>query len=121
MQIFHMRCRLDRDYTVSSSERLLEPSSSLLVDRLLDRRALVVTTPTVARLYGERLDALVSRHHLSVKTMVLPCSERGKSLERVRDICDAALGCGLDRHGLLVALGGGVCFDLVTLAASLIR
>jgi len=39
----------------------------------------------------------------------------------VEAICAEALSRGINRRGLLISFGGGVCSDLVTLAASLIR
>jgi 3-dehydroquinate synthetase len=119
--VFRMVCSPYRDYTVYSSERILERADSPLVELLQGRKVLLVTTPTVARLYGGLVNDLAERHRLSVKTLILTCSEHTKSLALVGEICDAALEYELDRKGLLVALGGGVCSDLVTLAASLIR
>jgi 3-dehydroquinate synthetase len=119
--VFRMACRQHRGYTVYSSERILEQEGSPLSELLRGREALLVTTPTVARLYGDFFDDLAIRHCRSIKTLILPCSENTKSLELVSEICSAALEYGLDRKGLLIALGGGVCSDLVTLAASMIR
>jgi 3-dehydroquinate synthetase len=119
--LFRMACHRQRAYRVYSDEGSLEPESSLLAELLRGRKALVVTTPTVARLYGSLFDELVEYHRLPVKTMILSCSENTKSLELVGEICRTALDCSLDREGLLIALGGGVCSDLVTMAASMIR
>jgi 2-epi-5-epi-valiolone synthase len=119
--IFRMACRQQRAYTIYSGEGILEPKRSLLPELLRGRKALVVTTPTVARLYGNLCDDLAEYHDLPVKTMILPCSENTKSLELAGEICRAALEYSLDRKGLLIALGGGVCSDLVTRAASMIR
>src|SRR5205085_7285942 len=119
--IFRMSCRHQEAYTVYSGEGVLEPKSSPLPELLRGRKALLVTTPTVARLYGNLFDELAEYHGLPVKTLTLSCSENTKSLELVGEICRAALEYSLDRKGLLIALGGGVCSDLVTLAASMIR
>jgi 2-epi-5-epi-valiolone synthase len=119
--VFRMFCSQHKGYTVYASERILEPDDPTFAEMLRGRKVLLVTTPTVARLYGSLVNDLAERQSLSVKTLILPCRENMKSLELVGDICSAALACELDRKGLLVALGGGVCSDLVTLAASLIR
>jgi 3-dehydroquinate synthetase len=48
-------------------------------------------------------------------------SERRKIINSVLDICGAAQDFKLDRHSLLVAIGGGECSDVVGFAASIIR
>jgi 2-epi-5-epi-valiolone synthase len=119
--VFRMSCSRHTDYAVYAGEGILGPDNPALGERLRGRKVLLVTTPTVARLYGGLVNDLAGRQSLSVKTLVLPCGENTKSLELVGEICGAALEYQLDRKGLLVALGGGVCSDLVTLSASLIR
>jgi 3-dehydroquinate synthase len=52
---------------------------------------------------------------------VLPCTEISKTLDTVEQVCAAASNAGIDRTGALIAIGGGVCSDIVTLAASLFR
>lgn len=92
-----------------------------LARALRGRRALLVTTPTVERLYGEALRLALLERGQKVELMVLPCSEADKSLDLVQRLCARAQGYGLERTGVLVALGGGVLSDVVTVAASLIR
>ena len=119
--IFSMFCSRDKDYNVYFTERILEQDDSLLPGLLGDRKTLIVTTPTVARFYGSLIDDLIKQHRLTAGVLVIACDENNKSLERVSEICNTALAFELDRQGLLVAVGGGVCSDLVTMAASLIR
>jgi 3-dehydroquinate synthetase len=56
-----------------------------------------------------------------VEMLVLQCDEEHKTMDEVGLICRRALDVGLGRTGVLVALGGGVCSDLVTVAAAIIR
>src|SRR5436190_23291776 len=42
-------------------------------------------------------------------------------MEVVAAVCNEALSHGLNRTGVLISMGGGVCSDIVTLSASLIR
>jgi 3-dehydroquinate synthase len=53
--------------------------------------------------------------------MVLHCNEATKSVEQVLRVCERARQVGLDRSGLLIGIGGGICTDIVTVAASWIR
>jgi 3-dehydroquinate synthase len=52
---------------------------------------------------------------------VLPPGETTKSFPVLARLCERLLGMGLERGGLVVALGGGVIGDLAGLAASLVR
>jgi 3-dehydroquinate synthetase len=84
-----------------------------------ERRSLLVTTSMVANLYGDRIERLARRS--GAQTLVLDVDESRKSLESVQHICAAAADHQLGRRDQIVAIGGGVCLDLVTLAASLYR
>ena len=53
--------------------------------------------------------------------LVLPVREETKSMQFVEAVCAKALEHGLNRRGMLIGFGGGVCLDVVTVAASLIR
>jgi 3-dehydroquinate synthase len=119
--VFHLRSNLDNGYHVLLAENLLEPDNMLLPDLIGARRALLVTTPTVERLYGEAANTLIARHDLNVETLVLPCDEQNKTLEMVDRVCSAALEAQLGRRDMLIALSGGVCSDITRVAASLIR
>jgi len=81
-----------------------------------DRPHLVVTTPTVDRLFGA-----AGRRVLGEAWLVLEGGEAQKDLAQVECICSRAAALGLGRQGVLVGVGGGVCTDLVTVAASWIR
>jgi 3-dehydroquinate synthase len=100
---------------------LLDPATPALAKVVGCRRALLVTTPTVARLYGDRLASQISAHGLDISILKLACTEQSKSLDLVSQVCARAVELGIDRRGVLVGLGGGVCTDLVTVAASWIR
>ena len=116
-----VRTEKAREYEVALVDGILQPGARPLAERIGSRRALVVTTPTVARLYARQIHRSLVHGNPQVSLFVLECDERAKSLDQVVLICDRALECGLDRRGLLVGLGGGVCTDLVTMAASWIR
>ena len=93
----------------------------LLIAALEGRGGLLVTTPTVAERYGRPLRESLRERGVDVPMMVLPVVETTKSLAMVERVCHAAYAHGLGRKSVLVALSGGVCSDVVTTAASLIR
>lgn len=115
-----MDCNTGSQYRVSLSDSLLSPGSTGLQEAIGDRKALLITTPTVNRLYGAAMRGVLAKTN-TVATLILDVSEASKSMELVQVICQAALEHGLNRRGLLLGFGGGVCLDLVTMAASLIR
>jgi len=113
---------LSSSYEVILSENLLDPKSTLpLPSALAPRAVLLVTTPTVMKLYGRRASETFRQAGFSLDTLVLPCREWTKTPTQVMRVCRAALRHRLDRSGAVVALGGGVCMDIVTVAASSIR
>ncbi|HNY84872.1 MAG TPA: 3-dehydroquinate synthase [Candidatus Hydrogenedentes bacterium] len=78
----------------------------------------LVTDAHVAPLYA---DAVLDRVRAAGKACVvhtLPAGEESKRLDRVGEICGAFLEAGMDRAGLVVALGGGVTGDIAGFAAS---
>ncbi len=116
-----MICRYNRVYEVDVVEGLLAPRDPCLARALGGRRAVVVTTRTVESLLGPALRAYVRQHGLDAVIVVLDLNEQAKTLETAIGICDRALEVGLGRRDVLVALGGGVCSDVVAFAASLLR
>jgi 3-dehydroquinate synthase len=110
-----------KDYEVVLVDGLAVADARDLRDRIGARRALLVTTPRVARLYARAIHRRLEEAGIAVSTFVLPCSEATKCLDQVATICREALRCGLDRKAVVVGVGGGVCTDIVTMAASWVR
>ncbi|HOZ45493.1 MAG TPA: 3-dehydroquinate synthase [Candidatus Hydrogenedentes bacterium] len=78
----------------------------------------LVTDTNVGPLYGQRVVALASRAGMSVTLSVLPAGEEHKRLSAIERLCGDFLEAGLDRAGLVIALGGGVVGDVAGFAAS---
>jgi 3-dehydroquinate synthetase len=110
-----------RHYEVRMTEAPLGQTPAPLVQTLEGRRALIVCSPTVSRLYGKALYRSLAAENPDVHFFVLHCSEAKKTVEQVVSVCDAAHKVGLDRKAVLVGLGGGVVLDIVTMAAAWIR
>jgi 3-dehydroquinate synthase len=85
------------------------------------RRALVVMSPTVRRIYDEQIQQTLRDHDIEFSLCVLPMGERRKTLKTVGRICTAAARLHLGRRDTFMAVGGGVCSDLVGMAASMYR
>jgi 2-epi-5-epi-valiolone synthase len=112
---------LHRVHQVTLTRDLLSPANTLLLDCIDDRRALVVVSPSVWRLYGRRIEEYFTAQPGSsaVEFMVLDRSESSKSLDGAVEVCERAAAAGLRRTSPIVAIGGGVCSDICGLAAAL--
>jgi 3-dehydroquinate synthetase len=84
------------------------------------RRVMIVTTPTVASLY-DGLSNFLADSAASVHFEILAISERDKSMDAVLHLCRAAKAAGMGRHDVMIAVGGGVCSDVVRVAAALLH
>jgi 3-dehydroquinate synthetase len=117
-----LRSSRDHSFDVSLFENLHSSNFGKWIDaHARNRTVLAVTTPTVDRLYGHAFRAAFASVDLKPSWLVLNCSERTKTMKSVLTVCRAAADAEIDRRGALVAIGGGVCSDIVTLAASMLR
>lgn len=123
MNVFHklVSANRERSYCVSLAPGLSVGNVAELVNVIDGRRCLLVTTPTVARLYANLIANGLFESGVDLSTVVLECTEQSKSFAEVERLCQKCFEVGLDRRSLLIGLGGGVCTDLVTMAASLTR
>lgn len=109
----------DRSYTIHIGVDNLGLVRDFLESDRAPRGAVgLVTDANVGPLYAERVAARVREAGRACAVHVMPAGEEGKRLERIGEICGAFLGAGLDRAGLVIALGGGVVGDIAGFAAS---
>ena len=118
--VLPMRCEQTRDYPVVISNGLPDPKA-ITPGAPVDRRALVVTTPTVDRLHGDGFRRWVSSTGMDAVVDVRPLTEHRKTMEEALAISAVAQEHGLGRRDVMIAFGGGVCSDVVSVAASLTR
>ena len=118
-----MNCQEQAAYDVRLTPRLLRDGgqSNDLRTVLEGRQVMLITTPTVASLLAESVIDAAKSAASTLELVVLPCNEATKSMRSVEWVCERAAAANIGREGLLVALGGGVCSDLVTLAAGIVR
>lgn len=96
------------------------PPRESLSEHIAGRDVLVVTTPTAWRLHGlPWLPGLFEALDVRSEVFVMPLNESTKSMASVENVCRRAQSLG--RRGMIIAVGGGVCSDVVTVAASLHR
>jgi len=111
-------------YPVIAMDSLFDPGCGVLRDLIGDRpEALFVTSPTVDRLYGPKIDRYIERHAYSRTwhRIVCPSGEGNKSVDNAMELCAAALRAGIGRLGVFVVIGGGTVIDVAAFAASVYR
>ncbi len=100
-------------YAIYIGEKTLKTINVLLRLHGLGGKVAIVTNQTIAPLYGQMLAEL-----LGAALIVLPDGEQYKTLETIRMLYDRLLELGIDRQGVVLALGGGVIGDLAGFAAA---
>jgi len=81
-------------------------------------RCVIVTNPTVKRLWGKTLCQALKGEDLACEFITIPDGERHKNLTTVGRIYDHLVRLKAERNTCLVSFGGGVVSDLVGFAAS---
>ena len=79
----------------------------------------VITDDTVAPLCLEPVLQSLRVAGFHPQAVTFPAGESSKSLEVVSQLAEALIAHGIDRHGFIVALGGGVTGDLAGFVASI--
>ena len=86
------------------------------------RRALVISSPPIAKIGGQRLVAGLRSAGFETALGFMPDGESHKTIDVVRRLYRQALAAKLDRRSVVVALGGGVVGDVAGfLAATYMR
>lgn len=88
-------------------------------DTLRGRPVVVVYDENLARSTEKKVNEFLSRFAMSA--LALPAGEQGKSFDQLQRILTFFDYCGLPKHGVIVAIGGGTICDVVAQAAMLMR
>lgn len=118
---FSARSETQRGYEVLLSQGMFNAGSTCLADVIGERSALFITTPTVHRLYGPSLDRWITTNQFQAVVEVLSLTEANKTMKSALAVCAAAERHGLGRRDPIISFGGGICSDVVRVAASLVR
>lgn len=114
---------------------LLDPASDALLFGHLDfgspereaamqkpQRRLIVIDETVDKHFGAKVRAYFEERGVAHEILRLPMVEENKSVEMTLKVCEKMKKFNIDRRTEpVIAIGGGVCLDVVGLAASLFR
>lgn len=105
-------------YRVCLGRGLLAQVGTLLRKQKLNGQVVLVTNPTVGRLYAASVTESLKTASFQVATCIVPDGEAHKTLATVRTLYNCFVEAGLDRHGTVLALGGGVIGDMAGFAAA---
>jgi len=108
----------DRSYKISISQNSLTHLGKEMCGLSLPSRLLVVTNPTIAKLYLDKTVSVLRDAGFSVESFQIPDGEEYKNLETLESIFEFLIRNNFDRQCGLVALGGGVVGDIVGFAAA---
>lgn len=105
-------------YDVLIGPGLLTRAGALLGPVLPQRRAVIVTDETVARLHLATVRAALAETAVETNEIIVAPGERSKSLASYATLVEQLLAFGIERHTTVIALGGGVIGDLAGFAAA---
>ena len=108
----------DRSYPIHIRWGSLPELSDALASEFGFQRAILVTTPKVASLYGETVEGELKRAGLRSSSLEVPDGESAKTLVQASLLYDQLIELEADRQTCLVSLGGGATCDLTGFVAS---
>jgi 3-dehydroquinate synthase len=110
-----------RGYDVLIGPGLLSSAAELIATRLGASKCVIVTDENVAQRHLAPLEGALKSLGRHAGTQVLAPGEATKSFGSLATLCERLLETGLERGGLVIALGGGVIGDLAGFSASIVR
>ncbi|MCF6137573.1 3-dehydroquinate synthase [Pseudalkalibacillus berkeleyi] len=106
-----------KKYSVYIGDGIVDQLPEVIQSQVPDcGKILIITDSNVAPLYLNKVKGLLDG--FSVNEWVVPAGETSKSMRELEKGITYALRCELDRHALIIALGGGVVGDLAGFIAA---
>ncbi len=116
--------RLDVDlnpggYPICLGSGLLRHGGGTLIASATGKvRACIVTHPHLNQRYAGPLSVQMQREGIHTTVVTIPQGEGRKNLRTVERLYSSFVTAGLDRNGIVVAVGGGVIGDIAGFAAA---
>lgn len=108
----------DRSYDINIGTDCLSRLGDLCRGTSLSGKAAVITNPTVAALYLDKVRQSLHAAGYETAVITIPDGEEYKNAATLETIYDRLLAEGLHRGAFIVALGGGVIGDIAGYAAA---
>ena len=116
-----LECSTTSTYDVVRAPHVFDLTNPALSEAVHCARGLVVFDSGVNASHAVALREYLAARLPGFSLLAMHLSEEAKTVDTVLEICAVAQKQRLGRRDVLVAVGGGVCCDLVSVAASLIR
>jgi 3-dehydroquinate synthase len=105
------------------SSALIQENSFSKIDELFPSLAsysqfILLTHPLLKNLYGQTVMRSLQQFNRPIIEISIPKGEASKNFSQVADCWEQMFTYGIDRHSLLIALGGGVICDIAGFIAS---
>ena len=110
-----------RSYDIEIGPGLIGEAGRLIRPHLERARVAVISDENVAPLHLEHLTNSLKSYDISTSSLTLPAGEATKSWPHFTRSVEWLLEERIERHDMIVALGGGVIGDLVGFAAAVLR
>ncbi len=108
----------DRSYDILIGSGLLDRTANLLREAIPAKKYVIITNPTVDKLYGNKVKENLSNGGLTANLLTVPDGEEYKSLDSAGRLYQELTECFAERNTPILALGGGVIGDLSGFVAS---
>lgn len=108
----------ERSYDILVGQDLISSVGGFLSRLVSSRTVVVVTHPSINKLYGDTLRAGLEREGFRAITLEAPEGESCKSLQQAEKLYDRLIDSHCGRDTPLIALGGGVIGDLTGFVAA---
>ncbi|MDV2989145.1 MAG: 3-dehydroquinate synthase [Dehalogenimonas sp.] len=108
----------ERSYPVCIGEGVLGQTGDLLAERNSSGRVVVITNPTVGRLYAAGLTETLTSSGFEPEVITVPDGEASKSLTTAGKLYESLARRKVERTTPILALGGGVIGDLTGFVAA---
>ncbi|MDI6815356.1 MAG: 3-dehydroquinate synthase [Dehalococcoidales bacterium] len=105
-------------YEIRIGSGILSQLGYWLKENSFADKLVIITSPSLKRLYGDALEPNLTREGFKVITLLVPDGEEQKSLETAGKLYYELSNCHAERTTPILALGGGVIGDLAGFVAA---
>jgi len=102
----------DRSYPIYAESNLLIKIPSLLSEKNIGQKWVIVSQYRLMELFGFELMSLLKENEFNIDFITLPMGETAKSLNEYSRVISQMIELGCDRSSIILALGGGVVGDV---------
>jgi 3-dehydroquinate synthase len=115
---FEVNHSLNQSYDIKIGSGLMEKAGILFRDSRLSEKTIIITDSTVNKIYGSRLQRILSSEGFTSFILEVPVGEDQKCLDTAARLYSELSKLNTERTTTIVALGGGVIGDLAGFVAA---